>query len=193
MRRLASMRRSPYTFEVVAMSSCRRSVFTSSSSRPASLPQALTVCRKLCHPMLGRPAANATGRGQLLLWCLVRFFLGSTAVAHHHPSWELKLREFWELTQELYVIVCPLLAEHGPSKFGDLEMGPFWIAKESCLLQTCSRPTHAVIENPSSARQSLFALGLRQLELLGNVFTASPIGCSLPSDVSWSSGTITVW
>src|SRR5882762_9971189 len=59
--RLASICGAPYTWEVVAMFSCRSRVFTSSSVNPASLPQALTVCRKLCQPIFGRPALTATG------------------------------------------------------------------------------------------------------------------------------------
>ena len=59
--RLASICGAPYTWEVVAMFSCRSRVFTSSSVNPASFPQALTVCRKLCQPIFGRPAWTATG------------------------------------------------------------------------------------------------------------------------------------
>jgi len=47
--------------EVVAMFSWRSRVFTSSSVNPASFPQALTVCRKLCQPIFGSPALTATG------------------------------------------------------------------------------------------------------------------------------------
>jgi hypothetical protein len=59
--RLASICGAPYTWEVVVMFSCRSRVFTSSSVNPASLPQALTLCRKLCQPIFGSPALTATG------------------------------------------------------------------------------------------------------------------------------------
>src|SRR5216684_4291192 len=59
--RLASICGAPYTWEVVAMFSCRSRVLTSSSVNPASFPQALTVCRKLCQPIFGRPALTAIG------------------------------------------------------------------------------------------------------------------------------------
>src|SRR5258708_38640956 len=58
--RLASICGAPYTWEVVAIFSCRSRVFTSSSVNPASFPQALTACRKLCQPIFGSPALTAT-------------------------------------------------------------------------------------------------------------------------------------